>query len=713
MAPISTFFDQNMVIVFFFYGLAFFSMGLAVWLEAGRSPEFRSARALLFLAAFGLLHGFHEWLEMFTILLWAESAGSGGSLLLEVLRVVLLAFSFLILFVFGLRLIYANRPSDENGRRSTILWLAAVGAVWLAGVLGIMLTHWPCGTDCIVAVDVLSRYTLAIPAALLAAWALMVQRKAFAARGLQGCARDITWAAAILLLYGVVGQAFPRESFLFPSDVINSNLFRQVFAVPVQLFRGILAAGLAIFVIRAMRAFELERRRGLVIANEARLEAQREALAIQNRTRSETEALNSELQEVVQDLTMLFELSRSLAATFDRDMLLREALDQICDSVPRIHGGMILLRDELERGTELRATVGYEPNGFGDEVTELAIRQASEVGQAVLESGESMCWTGSQLIPARKCACTTGVPDPEHIPPDNVDRTMGMPLVIQDRVEGSIVLSVDGETTWLTPRDISLIRTVASQLSLALANAMLYKEVQVREALRGELLHQIVSAQEQERQRIARDLHDGAGQMATALGLGLAAAGESLRSNPELGQRQLAELKGMSGQLVQELQRLIAGLRPSILDDLGLVPALRGLVKDFENRERVQVRFQVTGEQRRIRLDFETIIFRIAQESLTNVSKHANASSLMLRLDFAAQNISLQIEDDGRGFDAEEVLRSASKRHWGLLGIKERVALVGGQCDIVSEPGKGTTIRVSVPLSEEAVDVQDNLDTGR
>ena len=139
MAPISTFFDQNMVIVFFFYGLAFFSMGLAVWLEVGRSSEFRSARALLFLAVFGLLHGSHEWLEVFTILQWAESAGSAGLFLLEILRVVLLAISFLILFIFGLRLIYANRLSEDDGRRSTILWSALIVSVWFASVLAILL----------------------------------------------------------------------------------------------------------------------------------------------------------------------------------------------------------------------------------------------------------------------------------------------------------------------------------------------------------------------------------------------------------------------------------------------------------------------------------------------------------------------------------------------------------------------------------------------
>jgi signal transduction histidine kinase len=705
MAPISTFFDQHMVIVFFFYGLAFFSMGLAVWLEVGRSSEFRSARALLFLAVFGLLHGSHEWLEVFTILQWAESAGSAGLFLLEILRVVLLAISFLILFIFGLRLIYANRLSEDDGRRSTILWSALIVSVWFASVLAILWANRPCGTNCIVAVDVLSRYTLAIPAALLAAWAMVKQRTTFAERGMQHCARDITWAAVALFLYGVVAQAFPRESLLFPSNVINSDLFRQVFGIPVQLFRGVLATVVAVFVIRAMRAFELERRRNLVSANEARLDAQREALEIQERTRFETEKLNRELQEVVQDLTMLFELSRSLAATFDQDTLLHQALTKIYDSVPRIHGGMILLQDEAGQQVKRRATVGYKLSGFDDEVAEVSIGQASEVGQAVLGTGESMCWTGSQLIPARQCPCTTGVPDPQQLPPENVDRTMGMPLVIQDRVAGSIVLSIDGETMWLTPRDLSLIRTVASQLSLAVTNAMLYEEVQAREELRGELLHQIVSAQEQERQRIARDLHDGAGQMATALGLGLAAAGESLRTDPELGQRQLAELKEMSGQLVQELQRLIAGLRPSILDDLGLVPALRGVAQEFEDRTRVWTRIKVTGQRRRLRPELETIIFRIAQEAFTNVNKHADASSLSVGLDFAPEEISLRIEDDGCGFDVKEVLRSDVKRHWGLLGIKERVALVGGQCDILSGPGRGTTIQVTVPLSEEPVDV--------
>ena len=117
MESISAFFDRNIVIVFFFYGLAFFSLGLAIWLEVGRSSEDRTAKALLFLAAFGLLHGFHEWFEVFTILRWADVTDPTSLLLLELFRVVLLAISFLLLYIFGLRLIYANRQSGDNGWR--------------------------------------------------------------------------------------------------------------------------------------------------------------------------------------------------------------------------------------------------------------------------------------------------------------------------------------------------------------------------------------------------------------------------------------------------------------------------------------------------------------------------------------------------------------------------------------------------------------------
>ncbi|HFQ94121.1 MAG TPA: hypothetical protein ENK32_08945, partial [Anaerolineae bacterium] len=678
MNALSQFFVQHIVIVFFLYGLGFFSMGLAVWLELGRSSEFRRTRALLFLAGFGLLHGIHEWVEVYTHLPGADmGANPVGHLLLEIFRVGLLSLSFLLLAIFGLRVIFADGADVDHGRRATIKWTAILTGIWLALVIITLWTHRPCGDNCVTAVDVLSRYTLAIPAAFLAAWAMVLQHRSFKAKGMIVCARDLLWAAWALLIYGAVGQLFTKPSFLWPSTVINSDLFQQTFGIPVQLFRAILAGIMAVFVIRALRAFELEREQKLMAANEAKLAAQQEALATQQRARAETEKLNRELQTAVQDLTMLFDLSRSLAATLDRDTLLQDALANIFKSVPRIQGGIIFLREKAGQPLQQVAIAGYETtNGSGTTLTE-AMQHARKVAEQVVATDHALCWTGKSFLPVNQCICLTHPEDqncPERLIPE---RTVGVPLVIQDQVNGCLVLNVSAGTNCLTTRDHDLIRTVASQLSMAIANATLYQEVQAREELRGELLRQVVSAQERERQRIARELHDGTGQILTALSLGLAAASASVQRDPELAARQLNELKTLSTQVIKELHNLVMGLRPSVLDDLGLAPALRGQVQKFEERTRVATRFEVNGRIRRVQPEIETTIFRIAQESLTNIVKHADARHVTVQLTYSEDTIQLMVQDDGSGFNLDEALQADSEYRWGLLGMQERVSLAG------------------------------------
>ncbi|HID53513.1 MAG TPA: hypothetical protein EYP41_15960 [Anaerolineae bacterium] len=701
MNALSQFFIDNIVVVFFLYGLGFFSMGLAVWLELGRSSEFRRTRALLFLAGFGLLHGAHEWIEVYTHLPGVDiTANPVGHLLLEIFRVGLLSLSFVLLAIFGLRVIFADGSSEDRGRRATIKWTGILVGIWLALVVITLWTHRPCGEQCVTAVDVLSRYTLAIPAAFLAAWAMMLQRRSFKARGMTVCARDLLWAALALLVYGAVGQVFTKPSFLWPSTVINSELFLQMFGIPVQAFRGILAGIMAVFIIRALRAFELERKQQLAAAHEAKLTAQQEALATQQRARTDMEKLNRELQTAVQDLTMLFDLSRSLAATLDRDTLLQEALANIFKSIPRIQGGVIFLRENVGQPLQQVAMAGYESaNGSDTAVTE-AVQAAKKVAEQVVATDQPFCWTGDSFLPVNQCICLAQPEDHNCADHPIPERTVGIPLVIQDQVNGCLVLNVEAGANCLTVRDHDLIRTVASQLSMAIANATLYQEVQAREELRGELLRQVVAAQESERQRIARELHDHTGQTLTALSLGLAAASASVQRDPALATRQLNELKTMSTRVIKELHDLVMGLRPSILDDLGLVPALRGQVQKFEERTGIVTRFKVNGRIRRIQPEIETTIFRIAQESLTNVVKHADARHVTVQLTYDETAIHLMVQDDGSGFDQDEALRADSEYRWGLLGMQERVSLAGGDWEIDSQPGAGTSIQVSIPISE-------------
>jgi len=216
--------------------------------------------------------------------------------------------------------------------------------------------------------------------------------------------------------------------------------------------------------------------------------------------------------------------------------------------------------------------------------------------------------------------------------------------------------------------------------------------------VRGELLHRAVSAQEAERQRIARELHDGTGQTLTALGLGLAAAAERVESDPAAVRQQLVDMKQMNAQVLQEVHNVIADLRPSILDNLGLLPALRGHIHTFEQRTGIQTQLLSQGKSARLKPDIETTVFRIVQESLTNVVRHARAGSVLIQVVFGERDVALSIHDDGRGFSVEQAMARADGRAaWGLLGIHERASLVGGVAEIISQPGQGTTVRVRIP----------------
>ena len=598
-----------------------------------------------------------------------------------------------------------GRQGGDDSRAFPLALGATLLIVWGISVFAMRQLFQPCPADCLAGIDVITRYMLAVPGAALAAWTMVLEQRAFRARGMYGFGRDLLWAALAMFLYGVIGQTFTQRSFLFPSTVVNSDLFLELFGVPVQLFRGFAAVTIAVFVIRALRAFELESQQRLAAANEARLAAQREALETQRRAQAETEQLNRELRAAVQDLSTLFELSRSLASTLDRDALLVQAIEKITDRVPRIQAGMILYREKPEELARVIASAGYDSeSGFGPDA-ETCLERARHLGEHVARTGTPALCTEGRITPLDRVAEIDEQPPVEQTEPAGDWRAVGVPLETQAGIAGSLVLTVSPETPPLSERDISLISTIASQLSMAIQNANLYREVQTREELRGELLHQVVSAQEQERQRIARELHDETGQALTALALGLAAASESVQTDPSRAAQQLAQLKSLSADAIEELHELVADLRPSILDDLGLVPALRRQVDDFESRTDVDAKFDVVGRHRRVEPEIETVLFRIAQEALTNIAKHARAERATVRLTYSDDAVQLTVRDDGRGFDPDAVLSGDHRRRraWGLLGIQERVELVGGDFKIDSDPGTGTTIRVDVPLTREGV----------
>ena len=218
----------------------------------------------------------------------------------------------------------------------------------------------------------------------------------------------------------------------------------------------------------------------------------------------------------------------------------------------------------------------------------------------------------------------------------------------------------------------------------------------VRSELR-ELSHQLVKVQEQERRTISRELHDEVGQMLTGLRMELGNLdGPHARQDPAFHQRLLAT-KRIAEQSLRTVRNLAMFLRPSMLDDLGLSPALRWQAKEFTLRNDVPVELSITGDADSVSDDVRTCVYRIVQEALTNASRHANAKQIKVTIDRHSRDVRAVIEDDGIGFDR----RKARRRGLGLLGMEERVREIGGTLDIKSQPGRGTCIFILLPVPEE------------
>jgi two-component system sensor histidine kinase UhpB len=212
----------------------------------------------------------------------------------------------------------------------------------------------------------------------------------------------------------------------------------------------------------------------------------------------------------------------------------------------------------------------------------------------------------------------------------------------------------------------------------------------------GEL---VIRAQEEERKRIARDLHDEVNQSLTALLLRIEAAAQDA---PDALQEQLAEVQRLADQAMGELLDLARQLRPTALDDHGLVAALRTHVREFDRRGPARASFWVDPRLGELSPDAQVVVYRVAQEALVNAARHSGASRIEVSLEPCAGKVRLQVADNGSGFAFAE-----EGKGLGLDGMRERALLVGGALEVDSRPGKGTTVRLEVPAGEPAASAVD------
>jgi signal transduction histidine kinase len=274
---------------------------------------------------------------------------------------------------------------------------------------------------------------------------------------------------------------------------------------------------------------------------------------------------------------------------------------------------------------------------------------------------------------------------------------IGAPLVVRDQVHG--ILIVNGNT--LREEDVPAVEAFANQAAIALENAYLTAEEQrQREDLRA-LSARLVRIQEAEQSRIARELHDETGQTLTAMSLHLTQAIQDLAqpsagTNPETLER-LVETRSLVKQTTQQIREMCFQLRPSILDEVGLVPALRWLTNWVAGWYSVQIDFKSRQEDGRLSSEIETTIYRTVQEGLTNAMRYANAQNVSVLLERFPTSVTLTVEDDGVGFCFADAMLGEST---GLVGMRERINLVGGTFEVHSQPGEGTCLSVTIPLEQ-------------
>ncbi len=208
-----------------------------------------------------------------------------------------------------------------------------------------------------------------------------------------------------------------------------------------------------------------------------------------------------------------------------------------------------------------------------------------------------------------------------------------------------------------------------------------------------------INAQEEERVRIARGLHDETAQSIAMLIIHLERLEKSMpEGHPGIVQRTV-EARMLATKLLEDLRKIIWDLRPSILDDLGLIPAIRWYAREHLKNAGTEVNFNIPDETVRLPAHLETMFFRVAQEAVSNILQHAQASSVTVSFQHLNHAVCLEIQDDGRGFHVEQTENKAlSRKQLGLLGIRERVSLVGGELKVDSTPGLGTRLQINVPL---------------
>ncbi|MCC7449318.1 MAG: GAF domain-containing protein [Anaerolineae bacterium] len=638
-----------MIFIYFVYGLSFFSMGLAVWLESRHASDLPLGHHLRWLGAFGLLHGCAEWLGMLRLLY------PHGLLVdtLQALETLLLPIAAILLIRFGIGLVEEAGPIPAWLEMvPVILLVPAMLAVSYGLVVALTFTH----VDS--AAEVWSRYLLYLPGNVLAAAGFWWQLRCLKCAG-SSRARYMLLGACLAFLGNALtaGLIVPEAPYGL-APWLNYNTVLSLTNLPIQVVRTLSALGVMYFVIRALRVFETERQEHI-----AQLEREREQ-ARQNAYQVQVEAR----QGAEQWLAGLVNVSRSIANAQDMDEVLK--------------GIVILSRDLLKSGSAALALMNRT-------CTELDLKCYAT------DSGATIVAPRPVQSPIIRRAAQLGAPIryPEDVALS--ERHWVCPILGREFSAVAIVpLRLDGHVLgalWVaryedqpfTPTDLSGLERLADQAVIALEHASMTARIQSL-------------AVTEERARIAREMHDSLAQVLGYLSLQT----QTLEALVKQGDQaallsELRQARDTIGAAQADVRESILSLRTTLAGDIGLIAALEKYVDEFSVQTGIDVKL-INGlhEQPALSPVAETQMVRIVQEALTNIRKHAHAHSAEVRLYIEDDELHVRIDDDGIGIQQPAIKRN----HFGLQTMRERAESVGGDLAVTSIPNEGTQVELYLPL---------------
>ena len=403
-------------------------------------------------------------------------------------------------------------------------------------------------------------------------------------------------------------------------------------------------------------------------------------------------AINTMTDHLVSNQEALARKNRSLdainqvALAANRPEEIHDVLYGILENVVNIvhlKMGWIYLRDPERKTFHLASWYGIE-----EEMVPIFLSILSGSPCACQES-----LVGGELNPSAEVRLCVRL---EKLTRLNIARQhVTIPLIAREQQFGVINLLCEDSIT-LSDEDMDLLSSIGAQISEIVANAWLQIKLTEKEAARQVLLESLVQAQEEERARLARELHDGAGQTLTSLLVRLKAM-ERKSPAPEF-RRELTNMQDIVSETIEQIRDLAYRLRPADLDEFGLSKALEALTLEMTDGTKIKAVCALETQDIEIPTEIEVVLYRIAQEGLTNIIRHSEAQQVNLALLVENRGVRMKIEDDGVGFDPRNFLPADGQRHLGLISMRERAEILGGSLEVYTAPGKGTTVDVFVPI---------------